>query len=303
MMTHDEWLAARKKGLGGSDAAAILGLNPYETPYSVWADKLDLLPEKEDNESMRQGRDLEDYVAKRFCEETGKKVRRNNKIIHSKDYPWALANVDRMIVGENAGLECKTTATLNLKQFAKGEYPATYYCQCVHYMAVTGADKWYLAVLVLGKQFHVFEIERDEKEIESLMSEEGSFWKDYVETETPPGVDGLDPTGEALEFIYRESDEEGAIDLFGRGELLSDYFDLAAEIKDKKQQQELIKQTLQQELGALEVGITDGYKVTWKPQTRNSLDKGLLLEKYPDLDISDCLKTSTSRVMRIREVK
>ena len=79
-MSHDEWLEHRQKSIGGSDASAILGMNTYCSPYTVWADKLGNLPPKEDNEAMRLGRDLEEYVAKRFTEETGKKLRKENNI-------------------------------------------------------------------------------------------------------------------------------------------------------------------------------------------------------------------------------
>lgn len=105
-MSHEKWLEYRKKGIGGSDAGAICGLNPYVSLVTVWADKKSKIPPKPDNEAMRQGRDFEDIVAKRFCEETGKKVRRCNYIIQHDEYPFMLANVDRLVVGETAGLEC-----------------------------------------------------------------------------------------------------------------------------------------------------------------------------------------------------
>ena len=70
-MTREEWLKLRRTGIGGSDAGAICGLNPYSSPMTVYRDKTGDYLEDEDNESMRQGRDLEDYVARRFCEETG----------------------------------------------------------------------------------------------------------------------------------------------------------------------------------------------------------------------------------------
>lgn len=108
-MDKQTWLEHRRHSIGGSDAAAIVGLNDYASPYSVWADKTDRLPEKEDSEAMRQGRDFEEYVAARFTEATGKKVRRCNFIIQNPDYPFAHANIDRQIIGEDAGLECKTT--------------------------------------------------------------------------------------------------------------------------------------------------------------------------------------------------
>ena len=108
-MTHDEWLKIRKSSIGGSDAGAILGLSPYKSAFDVYADKVDISSDKPDNEAMRQGRDLEEYVAQRFTEQTGKRVRRENSIIHNSDYPYSLANIDMAVIGEKAGLECKTT--------------------------------------------------------------------------------------------------------------------------------------------------------------------------------------------------
>lgn len=100
-MDHETWLQYRKKGIGGSDAGSICGLNPYSTAISVFQDKTQLqAEEKADNEAMRQGRDLEEYVARRFTEETGKKVRRANAIFYKEEQPFMLANVDRLIVGK-----------------------------------------------------------------------------------------------------------------------------------------------------------------------------------------------------------
>jgi putative phage-type endonuclease len=176
-MPHQEWLEQRKKSIGGSDAASIIGLNPWSSPYSVWADKLGKIPPKEDNEAMRLGRDLEDYVAKRFTEATGKKLRRENNILINPEYPFAHANVDRMVTGEDAGFEAKTTSALNLKKFKNGEFPDNYYAQCTHYLAVTGCKRWYLGVLILGIGFEWFVLERDEDEIAALMNAEKNFWE------------------------------------------------------------------------------------------------------------------------------
>ena len=175
-MSRVDWLKLRRHSIGGSDAAAIVGLNDYASPFSVWSDKQGVVEDKPDNEAMRQGRDLEDYVAQRFCAETGKRVKRCNYTLYNTLYPFAHANIDRSIVGENAGLECKTTSALNTRKFKNGDFPANYYVQCMHYMAVTGCDKWYLAVLVLNKAFMVFEIARDEGEIAALMEAERDFW-------------------------------------------------------------------------------------------------------------------------------
>ncbi len=86
-MSREDWLKERRKAIGGSDAAAIIGLNAYATPYTVWADKTGRLPEKPDSEAMRQGRDLEQYVVDRFTELTGKRARKLNAIIKNPEYP------------------------------------------------------------------------------------------------------------------------------------------------------------------------------------------------------------------------
>ena len=196
-MSREEWVQSRKDSIGGSDAASLLGLNPYSSPYALWAEKTGAIEPEDisEREAVRLGNYLEPYVAQRFTEITGKKVRRENYILKNSDYPWAHANVDRLVVGEKAGLECKTTSALNLKKFKNGEYPANYYCQCMHYMAVTGYEKWYLAVLIGNHDFRIFEIHRDEDEIAALMAAEEQFWS-CVTSNTPPAIDGLPATGQ-----------------------------------------------------------------------------------------------------------
>lgn len=97
-LTHEEWLEERRKSIGGSDAAALVGMNPYVTPYMLWADKTGRLPPKEDNEAMRQGRDLEAYVAQRFCESSGKKVHVHSQMLRNPEYPFAHANIDLSLI-------------------------------------------------------------------------------------------------------------------------------------------------------------------------------------------------------------
>ena len=104
-----------------------------------------------DNEAMRQGREFEDYVARRFTEETGKKVRRANAMFYDENNPFMLADVDRMIVGENAGLECKTASPFMAEHWKDDNIPLSYQMQCYHYMSVCNADAWYLAVLIYGR--------------------------------------------------------------------------------------------------------------------------------------------------------
>ena len=293
-MTREAWLEARQGSLGGSDAAAVLGVNPYASPYSLWAEKTGRVPEKPDNEAMRLGRDLEDYVVRRWQEKTGKKTRRVNAMLYDPAIPFAHANIDRRVVGENAGLECKTTSVLNLKQFKGGEYPESYYAQCLHYMAVTGAARWYLAVLVMNKGLFCFTVERDEAEISALLRQEEAFWQ-LVQSDTPPQPDGTGATENALRGVFPGGG--AAIELTGQEALFERYAALTAQKSDTEAELAQIKQTLMAQLGNAEGATCGDWSVCWKTQTRRSLDVEALQRVFPEL--APFYRSAESRVLRI----
>lgn len=299
-MSRDEWLERRRNTIGGSEAAAIIGLNDYSSPYTVWADKLGKLPDKEDSEPMRLGRDLEDYVAKRFTEKTGKKVRKENAMLYNPQYPFAHADVDRMVVGEDAGLECKTTSIMNLKKFKNGEYPANYYVQCVHYLAVTGCKRWYLGVLVLGEGFHDFVIERDEGEIAALMESEEAFWK-YVESKTPPSTDGTKSTSETISTIFPTSNDDRVINLGGFEASLREYTALSAQIKSLEAIRDEQANKIKAFMGEAGKGESSSYKVSWSTSSRSTFDSKRFAAEHSDLDLGRYYKTSTYRTFKISE--
>ena len=301
-ITHEQWLDYRRTGIGGSDAATAAGLNPYSSLYTLYNDKLGLIPVKEDNEAMRQGRDFEDYVARRWMEVTGKKVRRNCYMWRSNENPFMIADIDREVVGENAGLECKTTSAYNKSDLEGGEVPLTYYVQCQHYMAVMGFDRMYLAVLVLGVEFYCFTIERDESEISALIEAEAAFWR-MVEAKTPPPVDGSDSTMATIAAIYPTETVAGRVQLTGKAAaMLADIEDMKAEQDALKESINRAKATIMQEIGDAEGGQCDGWRVLWKAQTRNSIDGAALKRDYPEI-YKQYSKQTTSRVFRLTKVK
>lgn len=296
-MDRAAWLDLRRKSIGGSDAAGIIGLSKWSSPMSVWADKLGLLPERPDTEPMRVGRDLEDYVASRWMEATKKKVRHINAVLYNDAYPFAHANVDRLVRGENAGLECKTTSTLNVRQFQGVEFPEQYYAQCVHYMAVTGADRWYLGVLVFGRGFFEFTLERDQAEIDALMKAEAEFWE-YVQKDAPPPADGHPATSETLQDLYQDTvDEE--IELFGREGLLREWADIKEQQKALDQRKTEIENIIKQDLQEHERGSCAGFSVTWKPQQRRTFQTERFEKDHPDIPLAPYYKVSKSRPLRI----
>ena len=301
-MSREEWLELRRHSIGGSDAAAIVGLSKWASPYTVWADKTGRLPDKPDTEAMRQGRDLEEYVAQRFSEATGKRVKRCNAILYNPVYPHSHADVDRMIVGENAGLECKTTSTLDVKQFRGVEFPEKYYAQCVHYMAITGADRWYLAVLVLGKEFHVYTLERDEAEIRALMDAETAFWEQYVETDTPPAADGAESTTDAIRTIYADSSQSICI-LFGRETLLEEYMALKSQSKALDARIAEIQNTIMEDMQDAERGECGAYTVIWKAQERETFQRKEFEKAHPEINLAEYCRVSKSRPFKVTENK
>jgi putative phage-type endonuclease len=299
-MPHEEWLEHRRKRIGGSDASAIIGMNKYSSAYTVWADKLGKIPPKEDNETMRLGRDLEDYVAKRFTEATGKKVRRENNILINPDIPFAHANVDRMIVGEDAGFEAKTTSVLNLSKFKNGEYPENYYVQCVHYLMVTGCKRWYLGVLVLGVGFKRYVIERDEGEIEALRKSEEDFWE-YVKSGNAPMADGSDSTSETLRSIYPESNGDTVSLMAFEGDLRQ-YMTLKSLEDDVKKQKEEVANRIKDFMKEASKGETNTFKVSWVSSIRSTFDHKRFAEDNPGVNLTDYYKSTPTRTFKVTEI-
>lgn len=301
-LNDDEWKALRRTGIGGSDAAAIVGMNPYATPFSLYADKLGLTPEKEDSEAMRLGRDLEEYVARRFREDNpGKRTKESRFMLRHPKYPWMLANVDRLIIGEQAGLECKTTSVLNLRSFKNGEYPEQYYAQCVHYMAVTGAKRWYLEVLVLGNGSRTFVIERDEDEISALISQEQAFWENNVSKQIPPAADGKSATKTALSQVYTNPNET-EIEIRER-DVVQNLMALKAEAKALDEQITRCENIIKAELGDSAYGYCGDWRISWKCQSRSSFDVRQFAVDQPKLNLSKYWKTSNFRKFEIKEIR
>lgn len=296
---HEEWKELRSHYIGGSDAAAVVGLNAFSSPYALWAEKTGRVPGFAGNLATEVGTYLEDFVARKFAAVTGKKVRNCNLSFFNSDYPWAIANIDREIVGEDAGLEIKTTSELNMKKFKGGEYPANYYCQCVHYMAMTGKKRWYLAVLIGNREFKWFVIDRDESEISALMGAESDFWK-LVKNNTHPAVDGSQTTTAAIKTIYAESNED-TVDLTLESKALAQYIAIGKQIKELETLQNEAANKIKSFMGDAGCGECDGFRVSWKSSTRRTFDSKRFAQKNPDLDLTEYYKETNTRVFRVTE--
>ena len=298
---REAWKSLRHGYIGGSDAASVVGLNPFKSAYALWAEKTDKAPSFGGNLATEVGSFLEEFVAQKFAEQTGKKVRKVNQSFLNDAYPFAIANIDRDIVGEDAGLEIKTTSEMNLTKFKNGEYPANYYVQCVHYLAVTGKAKWYLAVLIGNREFRTFEIERDEAEINALMSAEKDFWE-LVKTDTPPAPDGSDSTSETISVIYPESDDE-TVDLTAYEGDMKQYIALTSQIKGLTALKDELANKVKAYMGKAGRGVSDGFKVAYTSSVRNTFDAKRFSADYPNMDLSGYYKQSSVRTFRLTEIQ
>ena len=302
---HEKWLKTRDLGIGGSDAAVIMGMNSYKSPYQLWMEKTGLVepPDLSDNQYVYWGTKNESNIADWFHEETGKKVKRLGTL-QSREYPFMLANVDRTVIGENAGLEIKTAGISQYRKWEDNEIPDAYYCQCLHYMAVTGADYWYIAVLLGGNEAQWKKIDRNEDDINTLILEEKNFW-DLVQTKNPPPLDGSESCAEALRERYKESmNVEVSLDGFDR--LIDEINQDTETIEKLKENIQLRKNKIMNAMGSAERARTSEHKITWKAGTpRETISLAKL--KKSNADIYEMLKekglitvTKASRILRIR---
>ena len=275
-----EWLRARKMGITGTDAGAIAGMNPYKSSFSVYQEKV--TPEVEadvDNERMREGRDLEEYVARRFTEQTGLKTKRALAIFQNDAHPLLLADFDRLIIGQRAGLECKTVSPYASGQWANGKIPAHYLMQVQHYLAVSGYECWYIAALIFGQE---------------------RFWNEHVVKQVPPEPDGSNDYTKMLERKYR-GDREKELELFGMDPMLNRRAELEELIDKLNKEKTVIDQEIKGKMGEASYANTQQYRISWVESTQNRIDTKALKQEAPQT-YERYLKQIVSRRFSVKKI-
>jgi putative phage-type endonuclease len=278
-----EWLRCRKNGITGTDAGAICGMNPYISSFQVYQDKISEDIEEYDNEAMRQGRDMEEYVASRFEEETGLKVRRANAIYQNERFPFMLADFDRLITGQKAGLECKTVSPYSADKWSDEDIPVHYQMQCQHYMAVSGYECWYIAALIFSRDFIIRRIDRDEELIQNLITVEERFWNENVLKHVMPDPDGTKNCSEQIAKLYYRSDKDKTVQLLGYDNALKRRDELVALIDKLEQEKAYIDQKIQMELQDSGYGTVGDYRVSWLNTVSKRLDTKLFKAENPEM--------------------
>lgn len=293
-MSREEWLQIRKRGIGSSDAAAAVGLNPYQSMLELWLIKtgrdtdLSKVDTNDEDSPMYWGTILEPIVAEHYTKHSGNRVRRINAVLQhpASDKSWMLANIDREVIGnpDVQILECKTAGEFGSRLWKNG-VPEYVQCQVQHQLAVTGKRAADVCVLICGQEIRVHRIERDEELITNLIKLEQQFWH-YVETHTPPPTDGSQSAARALQVLYPR-DWGNTLDCKEDVSLCGDFdelLDLREQTARLSERESTLKQRIQSAMGEASRAVFPNGEITWRrSKDSTGLDVSTLLKDQPDL--------------------
>jgi putative phage-type endonuclease len=308
-MSREEWLAARRTGLGGSDAAAVLGVDPYRTPLALYREKRGEVaePDLSENEAVQSGILLEPFIKQRYEARTGRKVHSVHRMLRHPKHPFMLGNLDGRIVGEPGLLECKTAGFWAAKKSEDwGEttdeiptdlVPPKYFVQCMHYIAVGGFEFADLAAFIAGQQLRIYRIHRDDVLIKALITAEADMWRRIQEGDAPPpttldDVKGLYPTSidRSIEATQEIAQMVGDIQ-FAQAQVKSITDDTLDELKIK----------VQTYMGDADVLMYGGEPlVTWRNRASTSLDTKALKKDRPEV-YDKYARRGTTRTFKVLE--
>lgn len=305
-ISNEQWLQLRKKSLGGSDASSVIGINPWSSPLTLYADKLDVSIPKETKShgAMWLGKRLEDDIAQLYEEVEGKKTRKDNIMWVDDEYSFLTANVDRRIIGENAGVEIKSMSRERARKYdlEGGEAPEEYRAQCMHYLMILGWDYIDLAIYVLQEELYVIRIERDEEYIKDLREREIDFWTNYVMKKEMPAPDGSESSTEALKAFFPEAVSEYEVVDYSFDHLVEDYKEFARLERFYKTEKERVKDIACGKIGQNSYGRGAKWQCSWKPTSRTTIDSARLKKELPSI-YAKYAKTSTTRRFNTKEIK
>lgn len=305
---NQQWLERRKHGIGGSDAAAILGLNKYATQYTVWLEKTNRAEPDDlsDNEKVYWGTVLEPVIANEFAKRHPEfYITEPGAMYQSEEYPWMLASVDRVINVEQgrkkteggswvfttpgAILEVKTVGERRRADWDDG-VPDYYLAQVIHYLAVTGFDTAYVAVLIAGQEYREYTIDRDQDDVDYLIEKEKEFWG-YVERDEVPPAMGGHAEAEAIIEQYPVADDLFLKMLDDDVPQVGQYMEIGEKIKELQAEKERLNNDVKLLIGD-HLGIeTPRYKIKWSRSDYERFDSKKFQKENPDLYMK-YLKTS-----------
>ena len=311
-LSREDWLSVRRNGIGSSDAAAAVGLNPYKSQLALWMEKTgrdDLfapIDVNDDSTPVYWGSLLEPIVAASYAKRTGNRVRKVNAVLQHPDHNWMLANLDREVVGvpEVQILECKTAGVQGARLWKDG-VPDFVQLQVAHQLAVTGKRAADVAVLIGGQELQIHRIKRDDVLIERLIQLEEVFWG-YVQSDIAPPVDGSDSADQALRRLY-PNDVGSTVDFSQDLEMSAAFSDLVAvrqTLDTQTKLEALLKQRIQQRMGDASKAVFETGDVTWR-RSKDGVDFNLpkLLADHPEYQDAYAIPKPGSRRFLVNVAK
>ncbi|MER6183092.1 lambda-exonuclease family protein [Streptomyces sp. NPDC001652] len=304
--SRDDWHAARKTGLGGSDIPAICGLNPYTSPLEIWMKKTGRPVPRRDNpvldEAAEMGHELEPVVARRFTKNTGLPALQNPGTLRRPDLPHAIVNLDRYTVedGMHGIVELKTRSSYALNDWLD-DVPVDTQVQVQWQLAVTGWTFGYAACLIGGQRTIVHRLDRDEQMIADLYAIADEFWG-WVTSDTPPPVDGSVATGQLLDRIHANPTET---DVVADALEVDKWIAIRRTAKEQEAAAQIAITDADNHLKSMAGNATDVYvrgelAYTWRPRKGQVSWKKAALELDPDLD-PEPYRGPATRVLNIKE--
>ena len=311
-LSREDWLSVRRNGIGSSDAAAAVGLNPYKSQLALWMEKTgrdDLfapIDVNDDSTPVYWGTLLEPIVAASYAKRTGNRVRKVNAVLQHPDHSWMLANLDREVVGvpEVQILECKTAGVQGARLWKDG-VPEYVQLQVQHQLAVTGKRAADVAVLIGGQDLQIHRIKRDDLLIERLIQLEEVFWG-YVQSDIAPPVDGSDSADQALRRLY-PNDVGSTVDFSQDLEMSAAFSDLVAvrqTLDTQTKYEALLKQRIQQRMGDASKAVFETGDVTWR-RSKDGVEFNLpqLLTDHPEYQDAYAIPKPGSRRFLVNVAK
>lgn len=278
--SRSAWLEERRRGIGGSDVAAILGMSKYKTPLQVYLEKIGEADETPDNEAMLWGRVLEPVIRQQYAERTGRAVRVPEKIIYHRDHEFMLANLDGF-TDDGRVVEIKTARFGDdWGEPGTDQVPVPYLLQVQHYMAVTGLAVADVAVLIGGSDFRLYEVPADKDLHELIIAKEASFWGMVKAGVAPDPVTAAD-----AQVMFRAQAGLSVEAGFDAYEAIGQLAGIRAKIKDLEQQEEQAMAIVMKSMGQAEALTWNGKTLaTWKEsKPRQTFDAKSFQQAHPEL--------------------
>jgi putative phage-type endonuclease len=299
-----DWHKARRKGLGGSDIAAILGISKWRTPMDVWVEKMGLVEPSEESYAMMRGRILEDAIAQWYGEFTGFDLHPGEEMPIEGKHPWMLASPDRYVDDDVSRfiLEVKSARSADdWGAMGTAKVPVYYATQGAWYMACKNMDRCdYAALFMINDEFRMYTVHRDMSVENRLLEVAGDWWQKHIVKGEQPDMDGSNAASKYLQDKFPKDAIEMRSATIDEEDLMLE-LDI---VQSKLKQLESTKSKLQNEIKACigeSAGLYTGSgKATWKLQKgRASIDTKRLKEEFPEIAKKLTKHSNPKRMFRL----